>query len=167
MELMRLVYASRAKADFNPIHVGAIVKAAEKNNPNLGLTGVLFFSDNCFFQCLEGERANINQLLRKLYRDDQHNDLEILLLKEVTSRHFEGWDMKLLSSPTVKQEIVNQTGQTTFDPYKLNTLGCENLLNAFVKHRRILEQGQSVITEAPQPVAPPRSKFFLLRWLGA
>lgn len=135
MSLVRMMYASRATENFDSIQIGTIVTTAQKNNPSLSLTGALFMSDGCFFQCLEGPRESVNTLLRALYKDNRHKDLEILELKEVEQRFFEGWNMKLVVSPNVKEEIFKQTGSRKFNPYKLDSQGCEKLLAVFLQNK--------------------------------
>jgi hypothetical protein len=67
--------------------------------------------------------------------DNRHKDLEILELKEVEQRLFGGWNMKLVASPNVKKEIFKQTNSRKFNPYKLDSHGCEKLLAVFLHNK--------------------------------
>jgi hypothetical protein len=134
-----MMYASRATENFDSIQIGAIVTTAQKNNPALDLSGALFMSDGCFFQCLEGPRDSVNTLLRALYKDNRHKDLEILELKEVEQRLFQGWNMKLVASSNVKKEIYKQMGSQKFNPYKLDGQGCEKLLAVFLQNKPTID----------------------------
>jgi predicted sulfurtransferase len=159
-----MMYASRATENFDSIQIGTIVTTAQKNNPSLGLTGALFMSDSCFFQCLEGSRESVNTLLRALYKDNRHKDLEILELKEVEQRLFQGWNMKLVTSSNVKKEIYKQTGSQKFNPYKLDSQGCEKLLAVFLQNKPPVDTREDAAEDASVQSTP--SKFFLWRLFG-
>ena len=57
----------------------------------------IVFTASCngnFFQCLEGDEAQVNQLYEKLLRDPRHKDLKILLREPIERVSFGDWEMK-------------------------------------------------------------------------
>lgn len=63
---VRLIYASRAAETFKPREVSIILAASQRNNPPLGVTGLLFLGNGFFFQCLEGSRTAVNKIYNKI-----------------------------------------------------------------------------------------------------
>lgn len=120
INLSRLYYASTATEQYSPLEIGNILNPCRKNNPALDVTGVLFFGNGYFLQCLEGSRANINLLYRKISLDPRHTDVQLLEFKEVSSRFFEEWSMKYVPSINVIAKILKETGLKEFNPYLLD-----------------------------------------------
>ncbi len=149
MILIRLVYASRAAQGFNPSEITSILESAQRKNPALNITGLLFYGNNYFFQCLEGPRDQVNRLYNKLMQDKRHEDVQILELKEVSQRFFDGWSMKFVALSAIEQKIIRETGLKSFNPYALTSRNVESLLNAFSQHRQ---------TEAMEAVLNSRQK---------
>ena len=75
--LIRLIYASKST---NPaadnyggvqVDVGRILMQSRKNNPKFEIGGVLYFSNNYFFQCLEGRQDVVNKLYNRIAEDQR------------------------------------------------------------------------------------------------
>ncbi len=125
-ELIRFVYASRAT--FKPFdtgteggfdgHVINILNAARKNNKKRNLVGALYYGNGCFFQCLEGEKSEIDALHAILLQDPRHKDIEILSTKPIEKIGFGGWEMKFATVDHEVRSFLRQHGITKFDPYK-------------------------------------------------
>ena len=60
--MVRLMYASRAAASVDHNALVAILKKSRADNPKVGITGALCFSDGIFLQVLEGGRSAVNAL---------------------------------------------------------------------------------------------------------
>ena len=58
--LVRLMYASRAADSVNSDALHAILRQSQRNNPTLGITGLLCYSGGVFMQVLEGGRHTVN-----------------------------------------------------------------------------------------------------------
>lgn len=70
-----------------------IVRAAKANNPSRQVTGVLFYQKGRFVQLIEGEEAQLRELVAVIERDPRHTDIRILLDREVQRRGFSDWNM--------------------------------------------------------------------------
>jgi hypothetical protein len=141
--LYRLVYASRAT--FKPFNLGVengldgnvarILAESRQNNQKRHLVGALYYGGGCFFQCLEGDKQDIDALYAKLLKDSRHRDLKILKYQPVDSIVFTSWEMKYA---TIDQEIrafLHKYHLAKFDPYRLDSAMIDELLET-------LEQAQ-------------------------
>lgn len=61
-----------------------ILKEARDFNHRYQVTGVLYFADGYFFQCLEGECLTLKSLLlERLNKDPRHHDIKLFETKEI------------------------------------------------------------------------------------
>jgi hypothetical protein len=51
-----IIYASVAVVAFSEADLLALLKSARKKNSSLGVTGMLLYYENTFFQAIEGEK---------------------------------------------------------------------------------------------------------------
>lgn len=87
---------SRASSSLAPDEIFKIIETSANNNLRDDLTGFLIFSNNRFFQVVEGSEDSIGSLMSRLGRDKRHSDIEILSRIEVEERSFPNWRMKRL-----------------------------------------------------------------------
>lgn len=138
-DLQRLVYVSRARLPLagtaGSIHpeVGRILRQSRRNNPRRGLVGALFFRDECFFQCLEGESSELDRLLETLRADERHHDLKVLSRGPVAQLSFERWSMKYVPDAREVQKLLTRHGQTLFDPYRFEPALINSLVAFLVR----------------------------------
>lgn len=120
--ILRLTYISRYNTDNPKGEVTRILTQAQQNNERNGITGALVFNHNYFLQSIEGARPVINELLRKLVKDDRHHALQIIECREVELRHWSKWSMKyLIPSDENKGLALKFSTGTQFNPYLMNT----------------------------------------------
>lgn len=151
-ELVRIVYISRAS--FQPASaedgveptVARILAVSRRNNQRSGVVGMLHYGDACFFQCLEGERGRINSLYRRLQRDCRHTDLKVLVQEPIRRLSFPDWSMKFVPVDGHVQNLLEQHGFSTFDPYRFDHHLVERMLS--------LMQGSADPTQGDPVVAP-------------
>lgn len=120
--ILRLTYISRYNNHNENGEVQRILAQAQQNNAHNGITGALIFNHNYFLQSIEGARPVINELLRKLVKDDRHFSLQIIECREVEQRRWSKWSMKYLT-PTEenKQNALKFSTGTEFNPYLMST----------------------------------------------
>nr|WP_227697594.1 BLUF domain-containing protein [Psychrobacter cibarius] len=120
--ILRLTYISRYNTDNPKGEVTRILTQAQQNNERNGITGALVFNHNYFLQSIEGARPIINELLRKLVKDNRHHGLQIIECREVELRHWSKWSMKyLIPSDENKGLALKFSTGTQFNPYLMNT----------------------------------------------
>ena len=124
--LIQLVYISRSTfvpekltSGIQP-NVARILLKSRANNEKNGLVGVLYFGDNNFFQCLEGEQSAVETLYQKLLLDPRHKDLKIIVKKSINTLSFSNWSMKYVPLESKMKSILSANGFKKFDPYQFD-----------------------------------------------
>ena len=131
--LVRLLYASRIAAAVDAEGLSSIMRQAQANNPRCGVTGVLCASNGVFLQVLEGGRACISQLYRRIANDARHTDVELLDYEEICERRFAGWAMGRVDLSRLNPGLLLKYSATaTLDPHTLPGRGSLALLEELV-----------------------------------
>jgi len=131
--LVRLMYASRATEAVGPALLGAILRSSTRNNPAVGITGVLCFSGTTFLQVLEGGRLPVSALYNRIVRDPRHNDVLLLTYEEIEERSFASWSMGQADIGRLNPALVLKYSEgATLDPYALSGKVSLALLNDLV-----------------------------------
>ena len=171
--IVRLTYISRYNNHNPNDEVKRILAEAQQNNANNGITGALVFNHNYFLQTIEGARPTINNLLRKLIKDDRHFSLQIVECKEVDYRRWTQWSMKYLTpSEDNKAQTLKFSSGTAFNPYLMNASQIHMLIEALSERQAQTESPVPQTAHRPhQPQAQansvPENKGFFARVFGA
>jgi hypothetical protein len=88
-----LLYTSEPTRLCDEAAVAGILDAALRNNPRLGLTGMLLWSERMFAQLVEGPPASLDLLLERLRADDRHRRIRVIYRARVDERFFPDWSM--------------------------------------------------------------------------
>ena len=116
--LVRLMYASRANPAVDQEELIAILRKSKANNPALGVTGVLCFSEGIFLQALEGGRSAVNKLYNRIASDTRHTHVELLNYAEIGERRFAGWSMGQVNISRLNPALLlKYSERPTLDPY--------------------------------------------------
>lgn len=92
--LHRLVYRSDSNISHdNQLALRAIFQTSLRNNRRDKITGALALPDGKFVQVLEGSRAAVSGLMKRLAADDRHSGIAVLGEWPITARLFTGWAM--------------------------------------------------------------------------
>jgi hypothetical protein len=70
-----------------------IMRQAAARNGLEGITGLLYSEDDIFLQVIEGPLDSMSDLVARLYDDDRHCDLKILVDRPIAQREFGDWTM--------------------------------------------------------------------------
>ncbi len=109
--LSQLVYVSNRKPMCTQEEIDKIVASCKKNNPALGITGVLLYSDSKFIQLVEGESNVITELYDKIKKDPRHSNTMMVSYGPIKEKSFPSWHMgtRLLTKNEVefKTDISN------------------------------------------------------------
>lgn len=87
------LYFSVATPGFRVQEIDQILDAARRNNPGLGITGMLLYHDGRFAQVIEGEPASIDALLARIAADARHSSMRVLIRDTIQHRAFPDWSM--------------------------------------------------------------------------
>lgn len=91
--LVRCLYASRAAQPLTAPVLDEILEQSRRNNPDLGVTGLLCVAENTFIQVLEGGRDQVCDLYNAIVRDSRHEQVRLLVYEEIAQRAFASWTM--------------------------------------------------------------------------
>jgi hypothetical protein len=104
--LHNIVYCSRAAPGVTDADVQAIIATARRYNPAHGVTGLLVYGGDIFFQWLEGPKESIVGLMHKIRHDKRHNTVvELAVNEEVRERMFPTWDMELVQPDDIREVL--------------------------------------------------------------
>ncbi|BAL97802.1 BLUF domain-containing protein [Rubrivivax gelatinosus] len=139
--LVRLMYVSRAVPALDPEELQSILRASRAQNPALGITGVLCYSDGIFVQVLEGGRSAVNRLYARIVGDPRHTEVEILSYEEIGERRFAGWSMGQVSIARLNPALLLKYSETaTLDPYAVSGQVSKALFDELVATAAIVGQ---------------------------
>lgn len=94
--MIRLLYLSQSSNAISKEQVQKILESSRRNNPALGLTGVLIHGGGLFMQVLEGPEQAVLRTYVKIMDDKRHSDCQILYITPTDKRIFEGWSMGVI-----------------------------------------------------------------------
>lgn len=140
--LVRLMYASRAVPTVDHGELVAIVRKSKINNPVIGITGVLCFSEGIFLQALEGGRSAVNQLYNRIVADPRHHQVELLCYEEIGERRFAGWSMGQVNMGRLNPGLLlKYSERATLDPYVVSGAVSMALFHELMATASVVGQG--------------------------
>ncbi len=92
-ELIQCIYASAARPDLEAAEIKEMLQKARENNVKLGLTGMLLYAEDSFFQVLEGRIDVVDALYNKITLDPRHDQVTLIIKEPIPKRYFEAWTM--------------------------------------------------------------------------
>ena len=91
--MRRIIYISKGKVGTDLDQIEAIVAESVMWNTSVGVTNMLWFDGSRFAQVLEGDHAAVGTTIDRIRRDHRHDDIEIVLDREIAHRVFASWAM--------------------------------------------------------------------------
>lgn len=92
-QLRQIMYVSAGLPDLGPADIGGMSRAAQRNNSDNEVTGLLCHLEGSFLQILEGPPGAIESTYRKIVRDPRHRQVMKLFDHPVQDRDFAEWRM--------------------------------------------------------------------------
>ena len=92
--LTQLIYTSERSPECDRSGIDNILSASQHNNEKKGITGILVYSKNRFFQYLEGDIAHVEDVYKNIIEDTRHQNINLRQLQPVSQRLFPNWEMK-------------------------------------------------------------------------
>lgn len=116
--MTQLIYASTAEAKLCLDEVHDILNVSNKQNKLFSITGLLLWNNFMFLQCLEGNKADIEQLYQNIQKDKRHHTIKLLGQVEINRKDFEEWSMGFVNTQYLTQKMLSKhTGFSDFAPY--------------------------------------------------
>ena len=88
-----LIYSSEVVKYMGDIDISSMLYAAREDNAEHKITGLLIYSNEHFLHVIEGEKDAVKQCYEVVERDRRHQNLNILMEKEINERQFTGWNL--------------------------------------------------------------------------
>jgi len=140
--LVRCLYASRPAQPLTGPFLDGILEQSRKNNPALGITGLLCVSDNLFIQVIEGGRDEVCDLFNAIVRDDRHQQVRLLIYEEIAERQFGNWTMGQVSISKLNPAmLLKYFKRAELDPFEGSGKATLALLADLVATGAILGRG--------------------------
>ncbi len=136
MKKVRLIYVSKMTEACDTEALEQILRASQKNNKEMGISGVLCYDPTFFMQCLEGPREAVNEIYARIAIDQRHKNLVLLEYTDIEEPLFGEWTMKFLRPDILDKQTLNKfsTGGR-LNPFELNGTQSREFLSALVAAR--------------------------------
>jgi hypothetical protein len=139
--LVRCLYASRTVGPLTPDVMDSILEQSRRNNPRLGITGMLCVSGDVFIQVLEGGRDAICELYKTIVSDHRHTNVRMLVFEEITERRFGNWTMGHVNIAKVNASLLLKYSETpAVDPFGCSGRATMALLDELVATASIVNR---------------------------
>jgi Sensors of blue-light using FAD len=113
-DLYGLLYCSHATQAMGPCDIERIVASAQRNNPQMEITGVLVYGGGMFLQWLEGPYSQVRELINTLRQDPRHDCLlELHTIYGVSDRLYPSWDMHWVEPSEILEVLRDAAARTT------------------------------------------------------
>tara|TARA_R110002074_G_scaffold92570_1_gene202143 strand:+ start:1387 stop:1818 length:432 start_codon:yes stop_codon:yes gene_type:complete len=89
----QIVYVSTSPEPLTTSQISDILNSSSGNNARDGITGLLMYHDQLFFQVLEGERSAVESCYSRIGLDGRHSSLALMWKGEDAGRTFPNWAM--------------------------------------------------------------------------
>jgi hypothetical protein len=134
--MIRLLYSSQAKHEFNNKMLDEILLTSRKNNAAAGITGVLVHGGGMFMQVLEGPEQNVLRTYVKIIDDKRHTDSRIIQISPIKDRLFDNWTMGVVEAEPLTFEHVAK-----LRAHRLETLNADAFTQVMREFNGMLLQG--------------------------
>lgn len=106
MDLISLIYISAARLPVSAQELQHIHAHSQRSNRRHDITGALGFTGRYFIQCVEGQRGEVEALMRRIESDARHSSVLLLDSQAVSSRRFGEWSMAFVDSLALDDEVA-------------------------------------------------------------
>ncbi len=120
-----------------------IATTAKRDNPALGITGVLFYSNGKFIQVIEGLKSDLDTLMIAIEADKRHTNIHYLVNEPINKRCFEDWNMDTFNIDKTTTLDHAMLGKVHAQYRQLMSLSTDTLVLAY---KTMIEAG--VFTES-------------------
>ena len=103
-DLVELSYLSDAVSDMSFLGLMGLLESARAFNQSNGVTGILFYDNQQFGQIIEGERASVMKVWKRIQEDKCHHRVELLEITEITERNFSDWLLRFYGGETLTRD---------------------------------------------------------------
>lgn len=133
-----IAYTSHYSGDINEIEnvLADIVDTAKKNNPKHGITGVLLFDRDRFVQVIEGEKHELEDLLKIIKVDPRHDEIDVIFDVATEKQEFAEWNMdgfEIGGSSKLDEKLLENFRQIYLENFKLSSVQIVGWIKKLIK----------------------------------
>ena len=103
-DLVELSYLSEAVSDISFLGLMRLLESARAFNQKHGVTGILLYDNQQFGQIIEGERASIMKVWKRIQDDKRHHRIELLEIREIAERSYPEWLLRFYGGETLTRD---------------------------------------------------------------
>ena len=103
-DLVELSYLSEAVSDMSFLGLMRLLESARSFNQKNGISGILLYDNQQFGQIIEGERASIMKVWKRIQEDKRHHRIELLEIREISERSFSDWLLRFYGGETLTRD---------------------------------------------------------------
>ena len=103
-DLVELSYLSEAVSDMSFLGLMRLLESARAFNQKNEITGILLYDNQQFGQVIEGERASIMKVWKRIQEDKRHHRVELLEIREIAERSFPDWLLRFYGGDTLTRD---------------------------------------------------------------
>lgn len=134
--MIRLLYISEATEGITEDAITSVLKSAEKNNPPLGITGLLVYGGGVFAQILEGPEQAVLQKYVSIITDTRHRNCRLVYITTTGERIFKDISMAALEALPMELEHIAE-----LDAHRTDAIPADaftDLMNVFFSRIKAL-----------------------------
>ncbi|QFT76369.1 BLUF domain-containing protein [Erythrobacter sp. THAF29] len=116
--LSQYLYISTAPS-LSRDEVESILASSARNNPAKDITGLLLYNGRNFLQLIEGDEAELVELMVRITHDPRHTGISILEQRKIDQRSCPDWSMKrvlIAESIEKRRELLEAELPKRLDP---------------------------------------------------
>ncbi len=137
--LVQCLYASRLVSTQAEGQIDSILEQSRRNNPRMGVTGILCFTNDVFIQVLEGGRDEVSELYNRIVGDERHRDVRLLVYEEISERRFSNWTMGQVDISKVNPGLLlKYSKKATLDPFSCSGRATMSLIHELLDSAAIV-----------------------------
>ncbi len=124
--ISQLIYTSDAAEGLTDADLGCILATSQRNNAEMGLTGMLLYGRGRFIQVLEGPPDVLGRMMARIAADERSTHVHTLLTRTIEARDFADWSMgfhRLTDADWVSHPAVNHFFDQPLDVSHFNAYG--------------------------------------------
>ncbi len=110
--MIHLVYVSSAAYELSTEELLGLLAQSRERNSRQHITGMLLYAGGNFFQVLEGEQKDVEEIYASIVKDNRNKGNIVLLKEKIERRTFPDWSMGFKQLTSDNKSAI--TGYTEF-----------------------------------------------------
>jgi len=91
--MIHLIYVSSASQEMSEENLLFLLEQSRSRNKRQNVTGMLLYAKGNFFQVLEGEKSDVEEIYEAIENDGRNKGNIVIEKKDISERTFPDWSM--------------------------------------------------------------------------